>query len=449
MTARGPATVAMVGGTFASVLGSTILNVPIRDISRDLHVTIAAASLLITTAGIAFATFLPLAGWVGSRLGRRNFYCAAVAALGLAGIVSLFAHDLWTLVAMRIVQGVAAAMIVPVVMTLLTDLYEPERRAVALSAWATANSLGQALGPPLGGILTSTLGWRATFAPVPVICLATCIATLRYVPADRPQAGALDWRGALDITLGALALQVAFAALPQVGLRSPLPPVLALVGIAFLIDFARAIRTSPQPFVSPRAFREPSWVASSIGIFGATVCFGAALLATPLYLIGVLRFPTIVTGFIALALPLAMSLCAPLTSNVVRRRGSKRTLQVALAVLAAGAAAIALEIASGAHVAAVIVSLLVCGAAIAFAYTSAAVGSTQSQAGRIGAAVGLFNLLRIAGSAIGAAAVALTLELVRGGYATIFALVAAIVAASFVATMFSRERDATPVPRTS
>ena len=70
-----------------SVLTSTILNVPLPAIARDLHVSIAAASLLITTQAITFATFLPLADWVGNRFGRRNMYCIAIAAYGLAALV--------------------------------------------------------------------------------------------------------------------------------------------------------------------------------------------------------------------------------------------------------------------------------------------------------------------------------------------------------------------------
>ena len=162
---RAIATVAIVGGTFMSVLGSTVLNVPIGAIARDLHVSIADAALLITTQAVTFAAFLPLADWIGNRFGRRNVYCAVLAGYSVAGVVGAVAPNLGVLIAVRIVQGLCAAGIVPLVMTLLSELYEPHERPLALSAWAMANSAGQAFGPPLGGLLTTYFGWRSIFGP--------------------------------------------------------------------------------------------------------------------------------------------------------------------------------------------------------------------------------------------------------------------------------------------
>lgn len=417
-------------GTFASVLSSTILNVPIRDIASDLHVSIANATLLMTGSAIAFATFLPLGGWIGNRFGRRNVYCIAVAALGLAGLVAAFAHDLPTLVAMRVVQGTASAAIVPLVMTLLADFYEVERRALALSAWAFANSVGQALGPPLGGVLSSTLTWRSTFAPAPIIAFLTCAAALAFVPQDPRRVVSLEWRGALGLTCGALLLQVSFTAIPQAGIGSPLVGACAASGIASLLVFAHAVRTAPAPFVSPQAFREPSYVGACVAVFATTLCFGAALLATPLYLIQARHFTTASAGFIVFALPLSMALVAPFSSRVVTRCGSIAATSISMAALAFGAACAAAVIALHGSIALLILSLFVVGAAVALNYTSTAVGPTLTEAGRYGAGIGLYNLMRIAGSAVGAATVPIVLEAERTAFAEIFALSAAAVAAA-------------------
>jgi len=111
------------------------------------------------------------------------------------------------------VQGAAAAGIVPLVMTLLAELYEPSERPLALSAWAMANSAGQALGPPLGGVLTSYFGWRSIFLPTPLIAAFACAAAWRYLPADIPRTLPLEWRGASTLTLGALFLLSALTAI--------------------------------------------------------------------------------------------------------------------------------------------------------------------------------------------------------------------------------------------
>lgn len=439
---RALATISIVLGTFTSVLSSTILNVPLHDIARDLGVPISSATLLITGSAIAFATLLPLGGWAGNRFGRRNAYCVAIAAIGIAGLVAALAHDLATLVAMRIVQGAAAAAIVPNVMTVLADLYEPERRPLALSAWAMANSLGQALGPPLGGVLATAFSWRATFVPSPVIAAITLIAALLYVPRDRGAGVSLEWRGALGLTAGAFLLQTAFTAIPQLGPRSPIVVALAAGGIVALAVFARAIRTQRTPFVSPRAFGEPSYLTACAAIVAVTIAFGASLLAVPLYLIQARGLTTDVAGFVSFALPVAMAICAPLTSGLVKRYGAVASTRAALAALGAGSGAVALIVARQGPIAALCLFLLLIGASIALSYTSTAVGATSTEAARYGAGVGLYNLLRIAGTALGAALVAIVLHAEPGAYARIFTICALLAAGGLVATAALARRPA-------
>ena len=440
------ATIAIVSGTFMSVLSSTVLNVPIAAIARDLHVSIADASLLVTSQAITFATLLPLGDWVGNRVGRRNVYCTVIATYGVTGIVGALAPNLAVLVAVRIVQGAAAAAIVPLVMTLLAELYDPSERPLALSAWATANSAGQALGPPLGGVLTSLFGWRSIFLPTPLIAAFACLVAWRYLPADIPRTLPLEWRGAGTLTLGAFLLLAAFTAIPQLGIQSPFVALIAVAGCACTAAFVWIIRTSEHPFVSPQAFRERSYLTSCIGVFGATTAFSSALLAIPLYLTQALSVPLASAGFITLTLPLAMALIAPFSSVLVRRYGSGRTMQLGLLALAAATAAIALAVNSRFGVIALFPAMVLIGAALASQYTAGAVGTTHSAAGRYGAGIGFFNLLRIGGAAAGPALVAIVLQHDAAAYAEVFGISCALVLVAFAATVAVEARQVIAKP---
>ncbi|HEV8020381.1 MAG TPA: MFS transporter [Candidatus Lustribacter sp.] len=428
------ATVAIVSGTFLSVLSSTILYVPIADIARDLHVTIAAASLVITAQAITFATLLPLGDWTGSRFGRRKVYCIVIAMYGVAGIAGALAPNLPVLIAVRIFQGVSAAAIVPLVMSLLAELYGPAERPFALSAWAMANSLGQALGPPLGGILTAVYGWRSTFLPAAIIAVWACYAAWRYLPADVPSRQPLEWRGAGTLTVAALFLLTAFTLVPQLGPHSPLPLLIALAGCASAAGFVWAIRRTDQPFVSPQAFREPSYLMACIGVFGATVALSVALVAIPLYLRQSLSLPVAAAGFITLTMPLAMALTAPFSSVLVRRFGSRVSIQLGLIALAVATAALTFVVNAHLGVIALLPAMILIGAAVAAQYTAGATGATQTTAGRFGAGIGFFNLLRIAGAAAGPALVAMVLEGDVSAYATTFGISCAVVLAGLAAT---------------
>ena len=417
------------------MLSSTILYVPIADIARDLHVTIAAASLVVTAQAITFATLLPLGDWTGSRFGRRKVYCIVIASYGGAGIAGALAPNLDVLIAVRIFQGVSAAAIVPLVMSLLAELYDPADRPFALSAWAMANSLGQALGPPLGGILTAVYGWRSTFLPAALIAVFACFAAWRYLPADVPSRQPLEWRGAGTLTLAALFLLTAFTAVPQLGPHSPLPALLALAGCASAAGFIWAIRRTDRPFVSPQAFREPSYVLSCIGVFGATVALSVALVAIPLYLRQSLDVPVAAAGFITLTMPLAMALTAPFSSVLVRRFGSRATIQLGLIALAGATVELALTVNAHLGVFALLPAMILIGAAVAAQYTAGATGATETAAGRFGAGIGFFNLLRIAGAAAGPALVAMVLQTDETAYATAFAISCAVLLAGLAATV--------------
>jgi len=425
------ATIAVVSGTFMSVLGSTILNVPIANIAHDLHVSIADATLLITSQAITFATLLPLGDWIGNRFGRRKVYCIVIGTYGIAGAVGAFAPNLPVLIAVRIVQGAAAAGIVPLVMTLLAELYDPGDRPLALSAWATANSAGQALGPPLGGILTGIFGWRSIFVPATLIAVFACIGAWRYLPIDVPLRKPLEWRGAITLTLAALLLLSALTAVPQLGWRSPWLATIVFGGCASLFAFIWVIRTAPEPFVSPQAFREPSYVTSCVSIFGSTTALGAALLTIPLYL---------------QQSPLAMALIAPFSSVLVHRYGTGGTIQLGLLAVAVAAAAMALTVYLQLGLWLLFPAMLLLGAALAAQYTAGASGATQTAAGRYGAGIGFFNLLRIAGAAAGPALVAIVLQQNAAAYGQIFAIAAVLTLLGFASTFAVERRQVIAKP---
>jgi len=430
-------TIAIVSGVFLSVLSSTILNVPLAAIAADLRVSIAAASLVVTAAAISFATMLPVGDWIGNRFGRRNVYCFAILGIGVTSVVCALAPNLDVLIATRIVQGASSALLPPLVMTLLADLYEPHRRPLALSAWAMANSAGQALGPPVGGVLTAAFGWRSIFLPLPIIALFAFAIALRTLPVDVPRTLPLEWRGAGSVTLGALLLLSAFSAVPTLGVGSPWLAALALAGVACIGAFVWSIRTTEHPFVSPAAFFEPSYRTGCIAVTAATVCFGSSLLAIPIYLMQGLAVPVAAAGFVTLTLPLAMLVTAPLSSVIVRRWGTGGTLKLALFALIVATASIAWAIDVHAGLFALFPAMILIGAAVAAAYTAGAVGTTQSEAGRYGAGIGFFNLLRASGFAFGAALVAVVLQARAGDYGAIFAITGALAVVSLGATFVS------------
>lgn len=415
-------------GTFVSVVYGTIVTVPIRDVARDLGISIGAASLIITAMSLSFGALMPLGGWVGNRFGRRTVYCIGTGMLTLTGIAASFAPNLPVLVGLRFLQGSASATITPIVIAILAELYPPGERAKALAGWALANGLGQALGPPLGGVIASAFGWRATFLAPAFFGLIATIAAWRYVPADPGRRTPLEWRGAASLTVGALLVSSAVAGMPQTGLASAAFLVPLAVGAAFVALFVVTTRRAEHPFVSPAIFGEPSFVRSSIAVFTGTFLLGATGLGIPLYLTHALEMPIAIAGFVSLSLPVAMVFSARPSSGFVHRTSSTAGMRVGLGAGIVTASALALATAFRIPIPALMAVVFVTGVGLSFIHTSCAVGSTATPAARYGAGVGLFNLIRVVGTSLGTAWIALVVQNSTTAYGLAFAG-AAVVAA--------------------
>ena len=380
-----------------------------RDIARDLHVSIAAASLVITAMSLSFGSFMPLGGWVGNRFGRRTVYCIGTGVLSLAGIAASFAPNLGVLVALRIVQGACSATVTPLVIAILAEMYAPSERPRALSGWAAANAIGQACGPPLGGLVAAWVGWRYNLLAPALIGALTCAAALRFVPPDAGRAVPLEWRGAGALTAGALLISSAISWMPQSGPFAP--PILGglVAGALFVAVFVVTTRRAEHPFVSPSVFVEPSYVRSAVGVSTGTFMLGAAMLGIPLYLTHALRMPTSSAGFVSFALPVAMVLAARPTSIFIHRTSSTAGLRIGLTMSIVMGSTLALAMDYRVPIPLLMAIIFVLGIGLSFVHTSCAVGGTATPAARYGAGVGLANLIRVVGTTSGTAWVALIL----------------------------------------
>ncbi|MCW3845208.1 MFS transporter [Micromonospora yasonensis] len=397
----------LLGATLLGTVINNVLNVPLRDITADLGVSLSSGVLVVTSFVLVLATGMALSGWVGDRFGRRRTIIASLALMALAMVGAALAPSLPVLVAMRALQGMACAAYPPAVMGMLATIYGPSQRARTMSAWAAANGIGQAVGPPLGGLLADLAGWRAIFwclAPVAVILL---VATVWLVPNDRGHATALHWPGAVSLTLGAALLMTAATAVPQHAVPAWLIVILAVAGVGLLAVFANTSAKAAAPIIRPRLIVESRFLRSTVAASAQMFCLAATLVAVPLYATGTLGRTTAVTGLLVLALPAAMVVLAPVVGLLSERGRPRWILRTGLVLLAAVELLLGLYAGtSGRSTALLVALLLTVGVGVALVQTPSATGATRSPAGRSGAALGLFNMMRFGGSALGAAWVA-------------------------------------------
>lgn len=396
-------------GTFCGTLNNNIVNVPLTSIMTDLSVPLSLGALVVIGFNSTFAVLMPLTGWLGDRLGQRRVLLGAVITLALSALGASVAGNLSILLLFRLIQGAATAAILPTVMSLISQIFHDSGRARAMGLWAAANGLGQAVGPPVGGLLAHWSSWRIIFLPAVPLLLLSWAGVLRWVPATRATRVPLDRIGALLLTAGSALLITAASAVPHTGMRSPLVIVAALGGGFALIGFWVGIRRSNRPFIQPEALTERSFVAAGTVAFAQMFVLGSVLLAVPLYLVTARGLSTYSAGLLVFSLPAAMTAFAPLAGVASERYGTTPCLRAGILTVAIGAGGLGVCLASAAGLPWLVIDLVVLGSGVAFVQTPAATATTRSKVGQVGPGLGLFNLLRFAGSALGAAWIAIAL----------------------------------------
>jgi MFS family permease len=328
----------------------------------------------------------------------------------------------------RAVQGLACAAFPPAVMGMLSTIYGPDQRARMMGAWAGANGIGQAIGPPVGGLLAGLAGWRSIFWLLAPLTALVLVAPVRTVPDDRGQPTPLHLPGAVSLTVGAGLVMTAAAAVPQQVVPHWLVAGLAVLGVAFIALFVALSSRAAHPIIRPRLIIESRFLRSAVAAFAQMFCLATVLVTVPLYVTGTLGRTTTMTGLIVFALPATMAALAPGVGLLSERWHPRRVLRTGLVVLAVMELLLGWYVAQAHRSLTALLALLVAvGAGVALVQTPSATGATRSPAGRAGAALGLFNMMRFGGSALGAAWVAVVYP--RGDLFALFggcAVVAAI-----------------------
>lgn len=430
---------ALLAGTLVGTLSNNIINVPLLQILSDFDASLEDGALLAVAFLLTFAASMPLAGYIGDRFGRRRVYCAALLGTAACAAGASTAPTLEILIAWRALGGVAAAAFAPAVMGLIAWLFDPQRRARAVGAWATVNGIGQAIGPSLGGFVAGSWGWRWVFVPLVPIALIGFAGTLRWIPAFPGRRMRLDVTGATTLTLGSAGMVLGLSMFGQSGVAPTVPPVVLAASVAVLTWFVVHCLRARVPFVDVRLLTESRFARSSVAAFAQMFCLGTALLAVPLRLTATGE-STATSGLVLFVLPAAMTVLAPLVGRTTDRTGARRVLRSGLVVLAVAQSALAAVLSEDEPNLWLVAGVLaVAGAGIAAVQTPAAAGSTRSPAGAQGTGLGVFNLIRFGGSAVGAAWV--TIALAAWSVGVVFVACAVVVCVGFAASFLGRDPE--------
>ena len=263
---------------------ATIVNVTLPTIGREFHVTPTAIDSIAISFLVSLAVFIPASGWLGDRFGSKRVLLIAIVVFTGASALCGIASNLGELVAFRILQGAGGGMLAPVGMAMLFRVFPPEERVRAAAILTVPTTLAPALGPVLGGLLTTDLSWRWVFYVNLPIGAAAFLFGLLFVVEDRqPHPGRFDLPGFLLSGFGLGLLMYGASEGPLKGWHSA--DVLATVatGAVLLAAMVAVELRTADPMVNLRLFGDRLFRSNNGVMVLASIAFLGTLYAISLY----------------------------------------------------------------------------------------------------------------------------------------------------------------------
>ena len=319
-------------------LDSTIVNVALPSIGRDLHASVAGLQWTIDGYALVLASFLMLSGATADRVGRRRVFLIGLATFTAGSGLCSLAPGLGWLIAFRMLQATGGSMLNPVAMSIITNTFtDKAERARAIGVWGGAYGLSMALGPVVGGLLVDSVGWRGTFwVNIPVGLIAIAL-TARLVPesrAPRPRRPDPVGQGLIIVMLGSLTYAIIEG--PGLGWYAPVIMALFAVAAVALAVFVAYEARCAEPVLDPRFFRSAPFAGSVLTAISATAAVGGFLFLATLYLQDVRGMSALQAGLHMLPMATMMALGAVVSSRILARRGARLPMLAAGVGLAVG-----------------------------------------------------------------------------------------------------------------
>jgi EmrB/QacA subfamily drug resistance transporter len=392
---------------FMTVADLAIVNVALPTIGRKLHMAESDLQWVVTGYGLTFGGFLLLGGRAADLLGRRRVLMAGLFVFTAASLGCGLATAEGFLIAMRFLQGLGAAIVVPAALSIVMNMFpEGAERNKALGAWGAIGASGATVGVIAGGLLTRYAGWEYIFfLNVPIGAAALALAP-RVVPESRlaTERRRYDPFGAITVTGGLSLLVYAISTAPQIGWTTARTVVLLAVSVALLAAFLVIETRVEAPLMPLRIFRLKTLAgANAVGLLLGASFFAFIFIGT-LYMQQVLGYSALQAGLAWLAATLTSVGFAGVSQALVTRGSARLVMAAGMAMIGGGVLWATQVPVHGSFWASLAGPFIIVGIGTAFAFIPVSIAALAGVAEHeAGLASGLINTSQQLGGAIGVA----------------------------------------------
>jgi EmrB/QacA subfamily drug resistance transporter len=318
-------------------LDSTVVNVALPDIGRDLNASTASLQWILNGYLLTLASLILLGGSLGDRYGRRLVFVLGAGLFTLASLLCAIAPSVEMLIGARLLQGIGGALLTPGSLAMIESGFRPADRARAIGAWSGLGGVATALGPLLGGYLVQAVSWRAIFLINLPLGAFVMVMASRHVPETRdPTAsGRLDFGGASLAALGLAGTTYALIEGPGKG-ATPLILVAAIGGIAALAAFLLVESRIANPMMPLGMFSSRQFSAANLVTFVVYAALGGVFFLLVAFLQISMGYSPIAAGAASLPVTALMLLFSARSGALAQRIGARVPLTVGPLVIALG-----------------------------------------------------------------------------------------------------------------
>ncbi|MBX3071618.1 MAG: MFS transporter [Thermomicrobiales bacterium] len=323
---------------FMALLDNLVVNIALPTISRELDATTTQLQWVVSAYTLVFASLQITAGGLGDRFGRKSWFLAGLAMFTITSFIAAFSNSMEMLIIMRALQGLGAAFIMPLSLSLISAAFPPEERGKAVGIWSAVSVSSLALGPIVGGAIVEYASWEWIFLiniPIGIMAFLVTMATVRE---SRDESGtvATDIPGTILITGFIASLTWGLIEAGERGWTDSVILLAFAVAAILLPIFIWVEANTERPMIPLEFFRSRTFTGANIDSFMIAFLITGVSFFLTLYQQNVHGFSAIKTGLALLPMVVVMMIFSPISGSMINKLGPRRLLSFGMSVTGVG-----------------------------------------------------------------------------------------------------------------
>ncbi len=399
-------------GTIMSILDTTIVNVALDTLGRELHAGLSSIQWVVTGYMLALAAVIPVSGWASRRFGAKNVWLLSVLMFTLGSALCGLATSPTQLIAFRVLQGVGGGMIMPVGQLMMASAAGPRNMGKITAITGVPAMLAPILGPTIGGAIIQATSWRWIFfvnVPIGIIAITAGLRVIHRSERDR-SGESLDYLGLVLMAAGLPLFTYGLAEIGSLGRFDSVRVILPiLAGLALIVGFVRHALRARRPLLQLHLYERPTFSAAALCMFLVGAAMFGSMILFPLYWQNIRHESVIDTGLLSAPQGLGMALVMPFAGKLTDRRGGGALALMGVCLTTAFTLPLALI---GAHTSIpyLMAMMFLRGIGIAFAFVPTMTAAFASlRTSELSDATPQLNVIQRVGGSIGTAILAVVL----------------------------------------